>query len=350
MMEHKTEWIAAFPNSDMDGCLRVVLEQHPKEIVAAFLDLGQESGMSAKTMIVPTEGLAELLRPSAERNDLALLVEDFVKVRDFAEAAFVSFPALYNRYEQMQGREPTLFVSVDGGPLQELHAGDSLTSVLPEVPSKGYLVGHGFCSREELDAPLALSWNEGPGTVRTVGTDECMVQKALAEVRTLRARSCGTCTFCREGLFQLEETLEGMTRPGTSPTQLDLMEEIGRAMDVSGMCTLGDAAAAPVLSALALSREELAAHCGRGKCPAEQCDGFRSIYIDPHKCEGAGDCMDVCPKDCIEGRPRYISMIDEFECTKCGACLAACENGAIIMTSGRVPKLPTRPTRVGRFR
>lgn len=43
-------------------------------------------------------------------------------------------------------------------------------------------------------------------------------------------------------------------------------------------------------------------------------------------------------------------MIDEFECTKCGKCISACENDAIIQTNGRLPKLPTRLTKCGKFK
>ena len=75
-----------------------------------------------------------------------------------------------------------------------------------------------------------------------------------------------------------------------------------------------------------------------------------SIYIDPNACTGCEECADVCPADAIEGKSGFIHMIDEFECTKCGKCIAACEEEAIIQTDGRLPKLPTRLTKVGKFK
>ena len=51
------------------------------------------------------------------------------------------------------------------------------------------------------------------------------------------------------------------------------------------------------------------------------------------------DCQDVCPVDCIDGKSKYIHMIDEFDCTKCGKCIDICEEGAIIKTEGKVPKI-----------
>ena len=43
-------------------------------------------------------------------------------------------------------------------------------------------------------------------------------------------------------------------------------------------------------------------------------------------------------------------MIDEFDCDGCGKCMGVCEVEAIIKTSGKVPKLPNRLTKVGRFK
>ena len=43
-------------------------------------------------------------------------------------------------------------------------------------------------------------------------------------------------------------------------------------------------------------------------------------------------------------------MIDDFDCTKCGKCIPVCEEEAIIKTTGKLPKLPTKLTKVGKFR
>ena len=103
-------------------------------------------------------------------------------------------------------------------------------------------------------------------------------------------------------------------------------------------------------SAPAIAGEEIDAHLRRHSCPAGQCTSYLSVYVDPQACQGCGDCIDVCPVGCIEGRDGFISMIDEFDCTKCGACVKACPEGAVKYAEGRVPPLPERLTRVGRFR
>ena len=88
----------------------------------------------------------------------------------------------------------------------------------------------------------------------------------------------------------------------------------------------------------------------KNKCPAGVCAAFVHIYIDPLKCTGCCDCADVCPEGCIEGKAKFIHMIDEFECTKCGKCVEACEEEAIVLTAGKLPKLPSRLTKVGKFK
>ena len=60
--------------------------------------------------------------------------------------------------------------------------------------------------------------------------------------------------------------------------------------------------------------------------------------------------MYICPKDCIEGKAKYIHMIDDFDCTKCGKCMEVCDEDAIVQTTGKLPKLPNRLTKVGKFK
>jgi len=115
------------------------------------------------------------------------------------------------------------------------------------------------------------------------------------------------------------------------------------------MCSVGAKAALPVLTGLELFESEIRSHCGRGTCPTGNCEAFLNVFIDPRKCVGCGDCIDVCPEDCIEGKSGFISMIDEFDCVKCGKCVKVCQHGAAQFASGRVPKLPDKLTKIGRF-
>lgn len=80
------------------------------------------------------------------------------------------------------------------------------------------------------------------------------------------------------------------------------------------------------------------------------CEKYLTYIIQPNLCTGCGECMDICQEDAIEGKPRYIHMIDEFECSRCGKCVNACEENAIILVGANKPKLPMKLTKVGTWR
>lgn len=115
-----------------------------------------------------------------------------------------------------------------------------------------------------------------------------------------------------------------------------------------GNCTMGEVSSKIALSAVNLFPDIYEAHIKKKKC--DICFSAETIYVDPKLCSGCGECMDVCPLDCIEGRPKYIHMIDDMTCNKCGKCIEVCEEQAIVKTGGKVPKLPNRLTKVGRFK
>ena len=81
------------------------------------------------------------------------------------------------------------------------------------------------------------------GWIRTVKQSDCAVDIARQEVHVLRQKSCGKCTFCREGLYQIEQIFNGTASGRAEMKDLELADEIGKAMEVSCNCTLGDRAA-----------------------------------------------------------------------------------------------------------
>ena len=153
---------------------------------------------------------------------------------------------------------------------------------------------------------------------------------------------------CREGLFQLQDRQKEITEGRGKADFVDLTKEIGEAMIYSTNCTMGEVSSKIALSAVNLFPDIYEAHIKKKKC--DICFSAETIYVDPKLCSGCGECMDVCPLDCIEGRPKYIHMIDDMTCNKCGKCIEVCEEQAIVKTGGKVPKLPNRLTKVGRFK
>jgi ferredoxin len=61
-------------------------------------------------------------------------------------------------------------------------------------------------------------------------------------------------------------------------------------------------------------------------------------FVITHPCIGekAGDCVDVCPVDCIEeGEDQYY--IDPEICIDCGACIVVCPVDAIVEEHDMTP-------------
>lgn len=55
--------------------------------------------------------------------------------------------------------------------------------------------------------------------------------------------------------------------------------------------------------------------------------------VDISKCQGAGDCYDVCPADpkVFEIKDGKSHVVNPDACIDCGACEASCPVGAITM-------------------
>lgn len=344
---HKPAYIiCAFPNSDTELVLKEAIIKYANEIVNGLYKLSEFLMVQEKTIIMPDQKSANAFS-NFEGN---VEVQEFIRVRDYSNCLFVHPVTMLNISRILDGKEPIALLQIDKYPLKEVKLDVRLDALINVDDLKGVIINHTFYDTSIFTKTIAEIENLGNGYIDVIKNTDCIVQKVTEEELNLRKRSCGICTFCREGLYQIHTVLQGMDKPGTKVEDLNLLQEIGEAMNVSCMCSVGEVAASSLLSAKKYFAKELESHCGRGSCPTNICKGFMNIYIDPHKCEGCGDCIDVCPKNCIDGKPRFISMIDDMDCDKCGKCLNVCENKAIIFTSNRVPKLPTKLTRVGKFR
>lgn len=326
--------VGAFHNADVEVAMKQILVIYQDEIA---------DGLSKIANILEVEN-TKLITDDTSSNDY------FIHVREYKHTLFVHPVTLLNISRVLNDKEPLLLLYVNDKGIQEYYIGTPWNHIIQDKNAKAILINHKYYPVDLLNGLTDTAINYGNGKIQVIDQSECILQSALEETNKLRSKSCGICTFCREGLYQISTTLNGMMKPGTKMEKLSILKEIGEAIGITYMCSVGACAALPLLSAYELFPKEVEAHCGRGSCPSGQCKGFMNIYIDPHKCEGCGECIDVCPKNCIEGKTKYISMIDEFDCDKCGQCVKVCENEAIVFTSNRIPKLPKRLTKVGRFK
>ena len=341
---------AGLNNADTDRVLLAVLKEDPDRVFAGICTAAFLTGGEKAYLYLPeteTE-LADSLKETAAKYEVEI-VNDIIDVRQAEDDLMMHIVTAAELADLLDGNEkPGVYVSVDGTTVKKVAEDTKIADLVSLEGAKAVRVGYRYYTPQEagdLTAAAATS-----GVIAVLTETDCMVQKTVEQLTKYRQTSCGKCVFCREGLIQLEYMQKETAAARGKMDHLSLTREIGEAMITNTLCTVGQEAAKVALDACEKYADEYESHIKKNKCPAGVCSSFVRIYIDPQACQGCGECMDVCPQDCIEGKAKYIHMIDEFECTKCGKCIEACDNDAILQTAGKLPKLPDRLTKVGKFR
>lgn len=345
--------VAALNNADVDGVLLEVLKKDPEKVMQGIAVVAYAMGTEKKMLFVPeyASGLVEqdAIKDAAAKSGVEVVAE-FLNLRKYKGCAIIHIVTAANLAEALEGTyEPSVYVSVNGGELEKKSYGTKLSEIVSAEGAKAVQAGYRYILPGDLDVVVENAGIDN-GVVRVLTSSECIVAETEKHLTASRKQSCGKCVFCREGLLQLHYMHKEITEGRGKTDFVDLTKEIGETMAYSTCCTMGEVSAEAALSAMKILPAEYEAHIKKKKCPAEVCFSSEVIYIDPKTCTGCEECTEVCPKDCIEGKANYIHMIDDMECDKCGKCMEVCEAGAIVKTSGKVPKLPNRLTKVGRFK
>ena len=340
--------LGALYNADTEGKMNMLLHSNPAGIVAGLAAAVKLSGAKGAILVTDCEINEQEYMAAAAAAGVALEIEKAEMVNKTAhrQDLLMTFEELAALADRMLGKEPGIFLAVDEEVPVEADPQAAVKSILPGEGCRGILAGHRFYTLAELEGMQVKDLQTWGGVIRTVHDTDCAADLAQKEILALRQKSCGKCTFCREGLYQISRIIQAVTEGRANLKDLELADEIGRAMEVSCNCTLGDHAGVPAVSLLNAFRDETEAHIRRKECPAGVCLALTKFYIDPKLCTGSGACVDVCPAHCIEGKDGYVSQIDEFDCTRCGKCLDVCVNHAVKKVSGRMPKLPVKRARL----
>jgi NADH-quinone oxidoreductase subunit F len=147
-----------------------------------------------------------------------------------------------------------------------IRGGHALKAVIPGGSSVPILLPNQIDIPASFDGIAKAGSMLGSAGIIVMDETTCMVWAAENLLYFYRHESCGKCTPCREGCDWLFKLLGKIERGEGQPRDLDLLLSVANNIMGKTLCAFGDAAATPVLSAIAQFRDEFEAHVREGRC------------------------------------------------------------------------------------
>ena len=163
-------------------------------------------------------------------------------------------------------------------------------------PSGGCLTKENLNVPTDYESLSKMGAIMGSGGLIVMNEDTCMVDTARFFMDFIRDESCGKCVACRVGTKRMLEILDNITEGNGKQGDIELLVEIGEAIQESAMCGLGQTAPNPILSTIRNFREEFEEHINKKYCRAGVCS---AMFTSP--------CENTCPANV--NVPGYISLI-----------------------------------------
>ena len=149
--------------------------------------------------------------------------------------------------------------------------GKKLLGFAPSGPSSGYLPS------SLVDLPLDFKTLAdagsmvGSGAIVVCAEGRCMLDMAINSTRFFRNESCGKCVPCRAGSQKLVDILTCWTNGEPGKNDLQLIDELFKAMRLTSICGLGQIVHAPLSSVLKHFPAVIDDHLKARRCSARVC-------------------------------------------------------------------------------
>jgi NADH-quinone oxidoreductase subunit F len=130
----------------------------------------------------------------------------------------------------------------------------------------------GIYSERDLDIPMDYSPKGfgGTGTTIVLAEDDCIIDSLIVIAEFFHHESCGKCTPCRIGTYELLNILKKFQNGTATEKDLQYLEHLGRNIPVGSICGLGYSAPNALMDALKKFKDEFIAHINK-QCPAGVC-------------------------------------------------------------------------------
>lgn len=200
--------------------------------------------------------------------------------------------AWYGTYGSEKSKGTKVFAlagSINNSGLVEIPIGTPLGEVIYDIGDgmkegkhfKAAQIGGpsgGCIPREYLNVPLdydtlkELGAIIGSGGLIVMDEDTCMVDMARFFLEFVQEESCGKCVPCRVGTKRMLEILNRICEGDGEEGDIEKLIELGRQIQQTALCGLGQTAPNPVLSTIRHFRNEYVEHirdkhCRAGVCP-----------------------------------------------------------------------------------
>lgn len=160
------------------------------------------------------------------------------------------------------------------------------------IPKEHLNVSMDYDSLKELGAMM------GSGGLIIMDENTCMVDLARYFLDFIQDESCGKCTPCRVGTKRMLEILDRICHGLGQEGDIELLQFLGKQIQESALCGLGQTSANPVLSTIRYFRDEYEAHIKEHKCPACVCN---AMFEAP--------CSHTCPAG--TSVPKYVALVGQ---------------------------------------